>query len=1178
MRKRIWRMSEDKFENQKPQLSLSADKIETIGIEGNVISDEFVITSVGDIPIKGLVYSSNPYVRVSKPQFEGTQVVVRYEVRGCKLSEGDHLEGYFTIMCNQIEHRLPFDIKIYSKTVVSSIGEITSLQDLANLAKGHWNEAMQLFYSSAFEEYVSRQNVELELLYQGFRRAVPSSTNMEEFMVTAGLKEAVTYNINETKEEFYEVRENRKEKIEVTKNTWGYIEIKVESDSDFVTVEKDVVTSDFFLGGSMELNYYIHKDRMHAGKNLCRITFESKGVVKTIEIMATADAREDADLGTVSADEYRKLQISKLYEDYRFHRITTGDWSDRTIAVLDEMIMDEPTVWFYQLMRTQCLIVNKKRQEALWAISDLKKDIEDKQGEDWAYLLYLCTLIEREESYVDRLTNDIETIFRKNPENPKIFWFLSFLRKEYVVNSNLRLKAIEQWVEAGYDSFYLYLEALEVYNQDPYLLHEFTPFATKILYWTAKHATFNRDLCLQIAHVVENADEFNQKAFYVATCAYKECPSEKFLSDIIAYLIKNQIYGEKYLPWYTLGIEEGLRLSGLYEAYMFSLPEESIQALPQMLLMYFQYSATLPDQKRALLYANVITNRSKSPQLYENYLRNMELFMIEQLKQKRMSDNLAIIYQNIMEMGIIHEQIAEDVSAMVYMKKVIVMYPDINRVFLYQEQYEMPIVVPVVNHVAYLPVISKNFRVFLETSRGEMISDTSAYILQQVMYTAKYMNKLKTLAPLSLPYVLQDLDAKESYEDYDVEDVSKIEQVLKSSIVSKEYIRRKLPEFVQALEMRLREDMLEDYFLKMDDVEDLDAYTLGFAISMFISKNHMHRAEKLLRKCPGAQVDDKLLLQLVNDWIIENEFTRDEFMVALSGRLFDSGVYNTTTISYLSKQYVGATSVMASIWEAAVAEGMQVRELEENILFQALYSGNMVSQIPAIFDSYMTRGKDRMLIEAYINFWSHEYMLGHDGVPEQLFTYLAYYFDKEVEVKESCNLAYMKYLSQAGLLSDREFKLLDKLLKHYIRNNMYFAFYKNMDDRLIVKYHLYDKQFVEYRGNPGERVTITYRINDSEPVVEDMYEMYCGIFVKQFVIFFGEVISYEIYSEGMRELPAAKDELTISSDTDKEMSDRYDIINHMQNMYMYGEDVELAKDLKKYQGLDVVTKHLFTIV
>ena len=110
-------MSEDKFENQKPQLSLSTDKIETTGIEGTKISDEFTIVSVGDIPIKGLVYSSNPYVKVVKPQFEGVEIVVRYEVKGSKLLEGDHIDGYFTIMCNKVERRLPFDIKICAKAV-----------------------------------------------------------------------------------------------------------------------------------------------------------------------------------------------------------------------------------------------------------------------------------------------------------------------------------------------------------------------------------------------------------------------------------------------------------------------------------------------------------------------------------------------------------------------------------------------------------------------------------------------------------------------------------------------------------------------------------------------------------------------------------------------------------------------------------------------------------------------------------------------------------------------------------------------------------------------------------------------------------------------------------------------------------------------------------------------------
>ncbi|MCR5144033.1 MAG: DUF5717 family protein [Lachnospiraceae bacterium] len=1171
-------MSEDKFENQTPQLSLSSDKIEITGIEGTKISDEFTIVSVGDIPVKGLVYSSNPYVKVVKPQFEGVEIVVRYEVKGSKLLEGDHIDGYFTIMCNKVERRLPFDIKICAKSINSSIGEINSLDDFANLAKGHWNEAMSIFYSKSFEEYVSRGDNDLQLLYIGFRKAVPSSVNMEEFLVSASLKQPVTFNVEERFDEFYEVRENRKETIEITKNTWGYIEIDVQSDSDFVTVENQRVTSDYFLGGYMEFNYYIHKDKMHAGKNYCRITFECKGIIKTVEIMATADTKEDSELSSVKAIDYRMVQISNLYKEYRFRRITTGDWCSRTIAILDDIIKEDPKVWFYQLMRTQCLIVNKQRQEALWAISDLKKDITDKGGEDWAYLLYLCTLIEREESYVDRLTHEIEMIFRANPENPRIFWFLSFLRKEYIQNNNMRLKAIEQWIEAGYDSPYLYLEVLEMYIQDPYLLHDFNPFAVKILYWTAKHNAFPKDLCIQIAHAVENASFFSEKIWSIIVMAYEIYPDEKFLLNMISYLIKNQAYGEKYLPWYKLGVQQELKLNGLYEAYMLSLPDESTEALPQMLLMYFQYSCSLPDNKRALLYANVISNKKAAPQLYEVYLRSMELFMIEQLKHNRISDNLAIIYQDILGMGIIHEQIADAVAGMIYMKKVVILYPDITRVFLYQEQYEMPIVVSVVNHAAFLPIISDKYRIFLETNRGEMLTDTKAYILQQVMYTPKYLDKLIAMSPLSMPYILFDLEHKKTADDFKIEDVDKLEILMDSSLVSRKYIRNNFPIYVEFLQNHFREDLLEKYFSKEENVADLDVSMLGFMISMYISKGHFKQVNDLLRTCPAVEVDNRLLLQFCNEWILNNEFERDEFIVSLSGRLFENNTYNTTTLTYLSNQYVGGTEIMINLWKACKREDMQVRELEENILFQALYAESCVSEVCEIFDSYMTRGKDRMLIEAYINYWSYKYMLGCDDVSEHLFTYLAYYFDKELDVKESCNLAYMKYLSTAGLLSDREYKILDRLLKKYIRNNIYFAFYKDIDERLIVKYHLYDKQFVEYRGNPGERVNILYRINNGDTIQDIMYEMYEGIFVKQFVIFFGEVIEYEIFSEGMMETPEYKAELTVSSDEDGLRQDRYDMINHMQNMFVYGENIELARDMKKYQGLDTVTKSLFTIV
>ena len=226
-------------------------------------------------------------MRIIKPQFAGTQITIRYDVIGQHYAEGDSLRGYFTIVYNGGEHRLPFDVHFQGDKLLCSTGELTSLKQFAEFAKGHWNEAMQLFYSGTFARFMERFDIQYRLLYAGYRRALPSSANMEEFLVAAGLKEAVSFSVNETEVNFYGVTENRKETLLITKSSWGHIEISVESDSDFVTVEKEYITSDFFLGSTMLLNYYIHKNRMHAGKNYARITFSCKGIIHEVQIMAS---------------------------------------------------------------------------------------------------------------------------------------------------------------------------------------------------------------------------------------------------------------------------------------------------------------------------------------------------------------------------------------------------------------------------------------------------------------------------------------------------------------------------------------------------------------------------------------------------------------------------------------------------------------------------------------------------------------------------------------------------------------------------------------------------------------------------------------------------------------------------------------------------------------------------
>lgn len=1178
MRKRIWRMSEDKFDNQIPQLILPADTLEFVGDEGKKLQEELRFSCSEGSHIRGMVYSSNPYVRILKPQFDGTDITVPFEIRGQHYVEGDHLRGYFTIVYNGGEHRLPFDVQFKAEKLMSSVGEIASLKDFAELAKGHWSEAMKLFYSDAFAKFIRKFGVQERLLYAGYRRAIPSSANFEEFLVSAGLKEAVTFSVKEGQRNFYRLTENRKETFMISKSNWGYIEIDIDSDNDFVTVEKEHITSDFFLGSTMILNYYVHKNRMHAGKNYARITFSCKGTIYEITIMATFDREDEEYQWNYRQQNREKVLLTQTYEQYRLQRITTGEWCEKSIAILDDMLRMEPENCWYTLMKAQCYIVNRQRQEALWIIQDMKRDIKDKSGAQWAYLLYLCTLIEQEESYVDRLTKEIELIFRQHPEDVRIFWFLSFLKKEYVGDNSRRLKAMKQWIGAGHPSPFLLIEAYNILLIDPYMIHDFSEATLSILYWAARRDLLTGEMSLQIAHIVEKCNVFSNKIWFLIQEAYKVNPSDEFLSIIISYLLRNQRYQEEYLSWYRKGIERDLRIGGLYEGFMLTMPDSSTEELPQMVVRYFQYSCSLPDQKRALLYANVIVNRKKAPQVFEQYFRNIELFAIEQMKLNRMNDNLAIIYQCVLEMGIVDEDIANSLAAMVFMKKLVCIYPDIMRAIVYQEQYEMPIVVPVVEGVAFVPIVSRHFQVFLETKNGTLITNKGGYRLQNIMFPDAYMGKLKTLAPLSLTFILSDFEKKTRGDMFEIEDVNRIDTFLHSSLVSKEYIRSKYEALISFLKLHCREELLEDHFIHEVDYDTLDKNTLTFIFNLFLEKERYELVYSLLKKYDGLDVDVQLLLRMCNELIVNGNFEVDEFLLDLCAYLAEEGLATPATVVYLSGNRVGPTKWMLKLWMLAQEQEVHALDLEENILFQALYAESCMEDVMPIFESYMYRGKDKMLIEAYLNFWSHEYMLAKREVPQQFFTYLAYYFDRGANLKESCKLAYMKFLSGIHLLSDREFKILDKLLQYYVLRNIYFGFYRDMDERLIVKYHLYDKRFVEYRGTPGERITITYRFDDKEEVMEDMVEMYEGIFVKQFLIFFGETLSYELYNEESEEKPVLSDKISISSQLQEKEYGRYDMLNRMQNELIYSERGNLSRDMKSYQGLDQVTKTLFTTV
>ncbi len=80
MRKRIYRISEDKFDDLKPNIEFDQDSIDISCFLGQKLESSFSFRSTNAVVLRGVVYCDNPYVTILDPWFNGESVSVAYSV------------------------------------------------------------------------------------------------------------------------------------------------------------------------------------------------------------------------------------------------------------------------------------------------------------------------------------------------------------------------------------------------------------------------------------------------------------------------------------------------------------------------------------------------------------------------------------------------------------------------------------------------------------------------------------------------------------------------------------------------------------------------------------------------------------------------------------------------------------------------------------------------------------------------------------------------------------------------------------------------------------------------------------------------------------------------------------------------------------------------------------------
>ena len=1181
MRARIGQIAAGRFNGTKPILAFSEETIDLSVIEGRSEAGSFVIESTNQIKICGIVYSTNPRMECLNPHFEGEKVRIRYQFNSKGLTEGDTCEGKFVIVCNQIEYSLSFCARITRLYAEASTGAVKSLDDFTRLAASNWDEAYHLFYNRNFLNTIPYDNVYERLTYEGFACARPSGQNMEEFLIGVNKKQPVSISVDKSEEIFMASKEPQSGCFTITKDNWGYTEIRLRTDCEFIKLSKPVLTLDDFIGKTYLYEYIIDASAMHAGRNFGRIYID--GVYQSFTIDITAGVRDDdgsiSDIAVTKDIKECMVGIMELYTSFRLKRIVTGVWANETISILNHLHALVPDEHMYELMKAQAFIINRQRQEAKWILDDFKHSNPDKKAPIWGYYLYLMTLLEREPSYVDNMTHEVELIFYENPDSVLLFWVLLFLRDQYFDDSAGKLKDIKYWVLRGCSSPYLYIEAYYLISQDPYLIKELSVFELRILSWAVKEKALTKELAGAIFEAVDLAGGFDNRVYELLTAAYEICPEAEYVGIICSYLIKGHKNDTCFHKWFELGIENKLRLTGLYESYLLTMDDRQISPVPKIIQMYFSFDNKLPYRKLAVLYNNIIAAKETEPEVYHKYRKAMGRFAMDQAQLRHIDDNLAVLYEDMLELGFINEELSAAFSDIIYTHKLIVFDKRIVRAIIYQNEMKEPQIVPVTDQCAYFELFSNDYVILFEDSRGYRYVKSISYRLQRLMDAEKYLDRCISLSPDRPQYIVSHFKHVRDYSDFTKDDLKLFKPVFYSESFSDSYKAVMGYRILKYCQLHDYEDYVRP-FLQSINFDTLQKDARKYLIDMLVSNRLYEKAYDMAMEY-GIDMLAAASKVVLCENALKVQHVDDDFMVQLAISAFKTGKYSDLVLKYLCENYTGPTDELINLWHAADKFSISSMKLDERILEQGIYTQIEPEKISDIFMEYYKRAGNEKLILAYISLVAHGYLHSGGCKADFIFDVIEKRFIGNRTLNDACQLALLKHFAEKTDITQAELEIEDTLLKYYIYNNMYFDFFARLDYRLLEKYFLYDKAFLQYESTPGTHVVLHYsRDEDGEEFnSEDMVEMYDGIYVKTFVIFFGELIRYYITEEHDNSIEVKEsNRLTCNNIPGDNDHSRYNLINEMIISDTLSDETTLKSNIDEYKRLDAATKQLFKLI
>ena len=740
MKNKIKRFAKGDFHIPQPEIIFPETHITMRVGEGEEYRGSFSLQNQGEGTIRGLVYPSSYRVHCDEQGFDGNPVNIYYTYDGTGLVPGHVEHGKFTIVCNGGEFDIAFTAVIEKPYVMTSYGKVQSLEDFKKLSFRDGAEGVKLFRSRDFYEILKYEDKRIQALYDNMRKWELDQHALEEFLVGCKQKEKIFLTLEEESRAFMSLTEARKETFTIKKNTWGYLEIDVRTEGDFLTVEHTRITTEEFIGNSYRLEYFITVEKLHRGSNFGQIILETPYETLTYEVVVEKDVNRDEDH---SANDREFAGIIRNYLKYEGGKMDLQSWTEEALRRITHLREADENNEYYLLVHAHICLIGGRMEEAKWILESynynrfaIGKDVELS-----SYYLYLTTLLSNDTIGQRRVAEELSRSFMKHPDSWRILCMLVEVDSEYKIYSE-RLRALEkQFYEDRSRSIWFYLQAFRCFREKSSSLKKLGMFEVRVLLFAVKYKLMTRELALYTANLASQMKQFDPHLYDVLVRSYEMYNESMILTAICTLLIKGNCMDTCYFKWYEKAVESELKIAQLYEYYMASVqPDRFHKPLPRSVYLYFMHGNTLDYHKCAFLYANLITYEDETSEIYAHYRDEMEAFAWNQLDRRNVDEQLRIIYKRFLSESSMNSERVKALYDICHAYWITTKVPNMKYVHVISEEGTVTQKAPYTENGARVFLYSKTDRLVWEARDGRHYTDSIPYESKRLFYELRYMD------------------------------------------------------------------------------------------------------------------------------------------------------------------------------------------------------------------------------------------------------------------------------------------------------------------------------------------------------------------------------------------------------------------------------------------------------